>query len=112
MFRLLIKWLLHTLALIITAKLVPGFVVTSLAAALVAAVVLALLNVTLGALLKLLTLPLAILTLGLFFLVINALILKLTSGLVPGFYVQTWGAALIGALVLAVLHVLFQMILD
>jgi putative membrane protein len=112
MFRLLIKWLLHTLALIITAKLVPGFVVESLAAGLVAALVLGLLNVTLGALLKLLTLPLAILTLGLFFLVINALILKLTSGLVPGFYVQTWGAALVGALVLAILHVLFRMILD
>jgi putative membrane protein len=112
MFRLLIKWLLHTLALIITAKLVPGFVVESLAAGLIAALVLGLLNVTLGALLKLLTLPLAILSLGLFFLVINALILKLTSGLVPGFYVQTWGAALVGALVLAILHVLFRMILD
>jgi putative membrane protein len=87
-------------------------VVTSLAAGLIAALVLALLNVTLGALLKLLTLPLAILSLGLFFLVINALILKLTSGLVPGFYVQTWGAALIGALVLAVLHMLFRLILD
>lgn len=112
MFRLLIKWLLHSLALIITAKLVPGFVVTSLAAAIVAALVIGLLNVTLGALLKLITLPLAILTLGLFFLIINALILKLASGVVPGFYVQTWGAALIGALVLAVLHVLFSMILD
>lgn len=112
MFKLLVKWLLHSLALIITAKLVPGFVVTSLAAALIAALVLGLLNVTLGALLKLLTLPLAILSLGLFFLVINALILKLTSGLVPGFYVQTWGAALIGALVLAILHMLFRLILD
>jgi putative membrane protein len=112
MFRLLIKWVLHTLALVITAKLVPGFVVTSLAAALIAALVLGLLNVTLGFVLKLITLPLAILTLGLFFLVINALILKLTSGLVPGFYVQTWGAALTGALILAVLHMLFRLILD
>lgn len=112
MARLLIKWLLHSLALIVTAKLVPGFVVTSLAAAIVAALVIGLLNVTLGAVLKLITLPLAILTLGLFFLVINALILKLASGVVPGFYVHTWGAALVGALVLAVLHVLFRMILD
>ncbi|HTW46386.1 MAG TPA: phage holin family protein [Acidobacteriaceae bacterium] len=112
MFKLLARWLLHSLALIITAKLVPGFVVTSLAAAVVAALVVGLLNVTLGALLKLLTLPLAILSLGLFFLVINALILKLASGVVPGFYVQTWGAALIGALVLAILHVLFKLILD
>jgi putative membrane protein len=112
MFRLLIKWLLHSVALLITAKLVPGFVVTSLAAAVVAALVVGLLNVTLGALLKLLTLPFAILTLGLFFLVINALILKLASGLVPGFLVLTWGAALVGALVLAILHMLFQLVLD
>ncbi|HTV14636.1 MAG TPA: phage holin family protein [Acidobacteriaceae bacterium] len=112
MFKLLAKWLLHSLALIITAKLVPGFVVTSLAAAVVAALVVGLLNVTLGFLLKLLTFPLAILSLGLFFLVINAFILKLASGLVPGFYVQTWGAALIGAAVLAVLHILFRMVLE
>jgi putative membrane protein len=112
MFRLLIKWLLHTLALIITAKLVPGFVVVTFGAALIAALVIGLLNVTLGFVLKLITLPLAILTLGLFFLVINALILKLASGVVPGFYVQTWGAALIGALVLAILNILFRMVLD
>jgi putative membrane protein len=112
MFRLLAKWLLHTLALIITAKLVPGFVVATFSAALIAALVIGLLNVTLGALLKLLTLPLAILSLGLFFLVVNAFILKLASGVVRGFYVQTWGAALIGALVLAILHVLTTLILD
>jgi putative membrane protein len=112
MFRLLAKWLLHSLALVITAKLVPGFVVTSLSAAVIAALVVGLLNVTLGALLKLLTLPMAILSLGLFFLIVNAFILKLASGVVPGFYVQTWGAALVGALVLAVLHVLFSLILD
>jgi putative membrane protein len=112
MFKLLVKWLLHTLALIITAKLVPGFVVVNLASALIAALVIGLLNVTLGALLKLLTLPLAVLTLGLFFLVINAIILKLASGVAPGFYVTTWGAALVGALVLAILHVLFSLILD
>jgi putative membrane protein len=112
MVRLLIKWLLHTLALIITAKLVPGFVVVSLAAALIAALVIGLLNVTLGFVLKLITLPLAIVTLGLFFLVINALILKLASGVVPGFYVHTWGAALIGALVLAVLNILFRLVVD
>jgi putative membrane protein len=71
-------------------------------------VVIGLLNVTLGFLLKLITLPLGILTLGLFFLVINALILKLASGIVPGFYVNTFGAAFIGAAVLAILHMLFE----
>ena len=66
------------------------------------------LNVTLGLLLKLISLPLEILTLGLFFLVINAVILKLASGVVPGFYVNTFGAAFIGAIVLALLHMLFE----
>ena len=73
-----------------------------------AVVVIGLLNVTLGFLLKPITLPPGILTLGLFFLVINALILKLASGVVPGFYVNTFGAAFIGAAVLALLHMLFE----
>ena len=112
MFRLLVKWLLHALALLITAKLVPGFLIGSFAAALVAVLVIGLLNVTLGALLKLLTLPLGILTLGLFFLVINAVILELAGSLVPGFKVITFGAALIGALVLAILHMLLSLVMD
>jgi putative membrane protein len=91
---------------------VPGFHVRSIGAALIAVLVVGLLNMTLGLLLKLITLPLGILTLGLFFLVINALILKLASGVIPGFIVATWGAALIGALVLAVLHMLLSLLLD
>jgi putative membrane protein len=86
--------------------------VRSIGAALIAVLIIGLLNATLGLLLKLITLPLGILTLGLFFLVINALILKLASGVVPGFIVATWGAALIGALVLALLHVLLSLLLD
>ncbi|MGC2617399.1 MAG: phage holin family protein [Acidobacteriaceae bacterium] len=112
MLRLLFKWLLHAIALLITAHFVPGFVIASFGAALVAVVVVGFLNMTLGLLLKLITLPLGILTLGLFFLVINALILKLASGVVPGFLVETWSAALIGALVLALLHMLFALVLD
>jgi putative membrane protein len=112
MVRLLIKWILHALALLITAHLVPGFLIQSFGAALVAAVVVGLLNVTLGAILKIFTFPLAVITLGLFYFVINALILKLASGLVPGFYVLTWGAAIIGAVVLALLQMLFRAVLD
>lgn len=112
MFRLLLKWLLQALALLITAEIVPGFHLRSFGAALVAVVIIGLLNVTLGLFLKIITLPLGILTLGLFFLVINAFILKLAGNVVPGFYVATWGAALIGALVLALLHMLLSMILD
>ncbi|MFZ0272979.1 MAG: phage holin family protein [Acidobacteriaceae bacterium] len=112
MVRLLLKWLLYAFALLVTAKLVPGFHIRSIAAALVAVLVIGLLNMTLGLLLKIITLPLGILTLGLFFLVINAFILKLAGGVVPGFYVATWGAALIGALVLAILHMLLSLLLD
>jgi len=112
MFRLLVKWLLQALALLITAEVVPGFHIRSLGAALVAVVIIGLLNVTLGLFLKILTLPLGILTLGLFFLVINAFILKLAGNVVPGFYVATWGAALIGAIVLALLHMLFSALMD
>jgi putative membrane protein len=108
MLRLLLRWFLDALALLIVAWLVPGFKVANLPSALIAVIIIGLLNVTLGFLLKLITLPLGILTLGLFFLVINALILKLASGIVPGFYVNTFGAAFIGAAVLALLHMLFE----
>ncbi len=107
MLRLLLRWFLNAIALLIVAEVVPGFVVKSLSAALIAVLVIGLLNATIGLLLKILTLPLGILTLGLFFLVINALMLKFASGVVPGFYVVTWPAALIGALALAILHMLF-----
>jgi len=108
MLSLLLRWFLDALALLIVAWLVPGFKVANLPSALIAVIVIGLLNVTLGFLLKLITLPLGILTLGLFFLVINALILRLASGVVPGFYVTTFGAAFIGAIVLAILHMLFE----
>jgi putative membrane protein len=108
MLRLLLRWFLDALALLIVAWLVPGFKVANLPSALIAVIIIGLLNVTLGFLLKLITLPLGILTLGLFFLVINALILKLASGVVPGFYVNSFGAAFIGAAVLALLHMLFE----
>jgi len=108
MLRLLVRWILDAIALLIVAWLVPGFKVVNLPSALIAVIVIGLLNVTLGLLLKLITLPLGILTLGLFFLVINAFILKLASGVVPGFYVNTFGAAFIGAIVLALLHMLFE----
>jgi putative membrane protein len=110
MLRLLLHWIVNAIALLIVSKIVPGFQVATLGAALIAVIVIGLLNATLGLLLKVITLPLGILTLGLFFLVINALILKLSSGLVPGFYVKTFGAAFIGAIVLALLQMLFSLL--
>jgi putative membrane protein len=110
MLRLLLHWIVNAIALLIVSRIVPGFQVASLAAALIAVIVIGLLNATLGFLLKILTLPLGILTLGLFFLVINAFILKLASAVVPGFVVRTFGAAFIGAIVLALLQMLFALI--
>jgi putative membrane protein len=112
MLRLLVRWLLHALALLIVTRIVPGFHVRNFESALIAALVIGLLNATLGLLLKIVTFPLAILTLGLFFLIINAFILRLASGVVPGFYVTSFGAAFIGAAVLAVLNLLFRWLMD
>lgn len=112
MVRLLVKWVLHAAALLITAWLVPGFFIRSFAAALVAVIIIGFLNVTIGALLKLLTLPIGILTLGVFFLVINAIMLEVAGNIVPGFRVESFGAAFVGALVLAILHMLFKLLID
>jgi putative membrane protein len=107
MLRLLLHWILNALALLIVSHFVQGFEVSNVVSAFVAVVVIGLLNATLGLFLKIITLPLGILSFGLFFLVINAVILWFSSKLVPGFAVTTFGAAFLGALALAVLHLLF-----
>ena len=84
MLNLLLKWILSALALLVVAFVVPGFRVGSLPAALVAVLVIGLLNITLGLLLKIITFPFAIVTLGLLYLVINALMLMLASKITPG----------------------------
>ena len=110
--RLLLRWLFHAIALLVVAYIVPGFHVVSLTTALVAVLIIGFLNMTLGLLLKIVTLPLSILTLGLFFLVINAIILLSASHITPGFRVDNFGAAFIGAVVLAIVHVLFSVVAD
>jgi putative membrane protein len=107
MVRMVLHWVLNAVALIIVSHLVSGFVVSGLGAAMVAVVVIGLLNATLGLLLKLITLPLGILTFGMFFLLVNAFVLRFASGFVPGFRVETLSAAFWGALVLSLLHLIF-----
>jgi len=107
---MLLHWILNAVALLVVSHLVQGFVVANLVSALIAVVVIGLLNATLGLMLKFITLPLGIITFGLFFLVINAVILKFASVFVPGFAVLTFGAAFWGALALAVIHLLFAFI--
>src|SRR5271156_2061978 len=108
--RILLHWLLSAICIVIVCWFVPGFQVTNVVTAFIAAAVIGLLNATLGVLLKLITLPLGILTLGLFFLVINALMLEFASRLVPGFYVRSFGSAFIGAIILAILHMVLSAI--
>jgi len=108
MIYLLVNWLLSALSLIIVAHLVPGFEVTGFGAALIAAVVIGLVNATLGLILKILTFPLTVLTLGLFLLVINALMLQLAAWLVPGFAVHHFASALFGAIVLSLINLILR----
>jgi putative membrane protein len=107
MLRLILHWLLNAVALLIVSHFVAGFVISNFVSALIAVVVIGLFNATVGLLLKVITLPLGILTFGIFFLVINAVMLWFASKFVPGFAVTTFKAAFLGALALAILHMLF-----
>ena len=105
MLLLLFQWLLYAIALIVVSRLVPGFVVQGLWPALIAALVIGLLNATVGFMLKIVTFPLSVITLGIFLLVINALMILLASSIVRGFVPAFWGAvvlALLGMLIRAV----------
>lgn len=107
---LLLHWLLNAVALLIVARMVPGFEVRSLFYALLAVVGISLLNATLGFLLKIITLPLNLLTLGLFSIIINAIILLFASKILPGFSIHGFLPALIGAIALALINMLFHAI--
>lgn len=100
--HLLVRWLLMAVSLALAAWIVPGIQVSGALALVVAALVVGLLNALVKPVLVLLTLPLTILTLGLFLLVLNALLFWLAAVLVPGFEVDGFLSALLGALVMAV----------
>ena len=105
---LLFQWFLYALALLVVSKIVPGFQVAGLWPALIAALVIGLLNATVGLLLKIVTFPLTILTLGIFLLVINGLMILLASHIVRGFTVRGFLPAFWGAVVLALLGMLIK----
>src|SRR5687767_15922052 len=89
--NLLLRWLLNTLALFLVVTIVPGFHYSSFATLAVAALVLGLLNAILKPILFVLTLPLTIVTLGLFLLILNGIMLELVAWLVPGFDIEGFG---------------------
>lgn len=94
------RWLINTLALILVAQIVPGFHIDSFFHALVAALILGLVNATIRWVLVVLTLPINVLTLGLFTFVINALMILLVASIVKGFTVAGFAPAFWAALIL------------
>jgi putative membrane protein len=106
--RLLLNWVLSALAVWIMAQLVPGISVHGPVAALIAALAIGFINATLGALLKIITFPLTLVTLGLFWFVINGLMLELASAVVPGFRVHGFWAAFVGAIVLSLVNLVLK----
>ena len=106
--KILSRWLLLAAALLLVANLYSGVVVASFGSALVAAFVLGLFNTLVRPLLVLLTLPVTLLTLGLFLFVINALMFWAAASVLDGFHVEGFGAALVGSL----LYSLCGMVID
>jgi len=100
--HLILRWLLNTLALFVVVTIVPGFHYRSIVSLAVAALILGLLNAIVRPILVFLTLPLTVVTLGLFLIVLNAVMLELTACLTPGFHIDDFVAAILGAIVLAI----------
>lgn len=108
MLDLLLHWFVSAASLLIVAYLIPGIEVRGFGTALLAPIVIGLVNATIGFILKIFTLPLTILTLGLFWLVINALMLQLAAALVPGFYIAGFWSAFFGAIVLSIVSTILS----
>ena len=104
--NILVKILLSSIAVIIASYLLPGVYVDEFITAIIIAVLLSLLNVTVKPLLIVLTIPLTVFTLGLFLLVINAIIILIASSVVPGFVVDNFWWALLFSLVLSLINAL------
>ena len=110
MTRLLLTWALNSSALFMVMKLVPGIMIDRFQSLLLATLVIALLNLFLRPILLLLTLPVTLLTLGLFALVINGLIFSLAAHMVPGFHIAGFGSAFIAALLFSLISSVLNML--
>lgn len=108
---ILINWMLRALVILATAYLIPGFRVDGFMGALVLVLILGLLNMLIKPILVLLTLPINILTLGLFTVVINAIILQLALKIVPGVSSSSFGTTLVASLVMGILSMAVGMMM-
>ncbi len=103
MITLLARWFLNALALYIVAKILPGIHLTDFASALIGVLIIGLVNTLIKPILFLLTLPVTVVTLGLFSFVVNALMLMLASAMTPGFKIDGFGTALVGSILFSVI---------
>jgi len=110
--KLLLNWLCSAAALLAVAHLYSGVVVSSFTVALIAAAVLGALNTVVRPILVLLTLPVTLVTLGLFLFIVNALLFWAAASLVSGLSVTGFGAALIGSLIYSVLQLAIDFVLE
>ncbi len=105
---ILISWVVATIAILIVANVVPGIRVAGLGSAIIAAAILGLLNALVKPILIILTLPLTILTLGLFLFILNALMFQLAGAFISGFQVDSFWAALLGSIVVSIISYLLH----
>lgn len=110
--KLILTWLISSLAVIVSAYLVPGAQITGFLAALLAAIMLGAVNSFIRPILLFLTLPINILTLGLFTLVINALMVLLAAAIVPGFSISSFWVALLFSVILSVITWLMEQVIE
>ncbi|MGD1980158.1 MAG: phage holin family protein [Flavobacteriaceae bacterium] len=106
--KTLIRWLINSLGVIVIAEILPGVEIKSFFTAMAVALVLSILNLIVKPILIVLTLPITILSLGIFLLIINALIIQLASSIVPNFMVSSLWTALIYSLLLSVMQSFLQ----
>jgi putative membrane protein len=99
----LVHWFISASALVITAYFVKGFYIKSFPSALITAVFIGLANILIKPILIFLTLPLNVLTLGLFTLVVNGIVLRICASVVSGFEITSWAAAIFGAIILSII---------
>lgn len=111
MIHFVLRWIVSGLAVLLTSKIVPGFEIRDFFAACVAVVAIGLANAIVWPILFIFTLPINILTIGLFTFVINGAVLKLCAAIVPGFEITSWLSAIVGSIVLSLvgmaLHYVF-----
>src|SRR3989338_10675124 len=102
--KILLHWILLTVGVWVTAYIVPGIAVSGIVATIIAGACLGIINMIIKPILKLITLPINIITLGLFSIILNALLFWLLSVIFPGVTITTFTAALLGSIIVAIIN--------